>query len=448
MNEILQYLFDLGAAVLLPLVIFVIGLLVGAKPSKAFISGLMVGIGFVGIGLVIGLMLEKLGPAAEAMAQNLGLTLNIVDIGWPGSSPMTWKTSIASLAIPVAVGVNILMLVTRMTKVINIDIWNIWHIAFTGAIVQIATGSFIYGILGLVVHSVIIYKFGDWFKYETKEYFELEGISVPHGTSAYNGPFAVIVDEFIEKTPLKKIHFTAHDMTDKLGIFGQPIMLGFMMGIIISLLAGYSLKDTLQLGMEMAGVMYLMPLVVKPIMNGLLPISEAAKVKLAKTFGKENADFTLGMDPALLLGESSVVATSLFFIPLTFIIAILMPGNRILPFGDLPTIGFFVAMAVAIHKGNLFRSLISGSLIMAINIWIANQMIKFQTQMGIDTGVIESGTQIASLDQGGAPITYILVQLLTLENIIGLSIIGSLYIFGCILTWLRYKRLEKLSQEG
>ena len=445
MNEILQFIFDLGAAVLLPFVIFIIGLIVGAKPSKAFTSGLMVGIGFVGIGLIIGLMLAKLGPAAKDMANNLGLTLNVIDLGWPGMSPMTWKTSIASLAIPVAIAVNIIMLVTGLTKVINIDIWNLWHMAFTGAIVQIATGSLMYGVIGIVVHAAIAYKFGDWFKHETKEYFGLEGISVPHGSSAYNGPFAVIVDEIIEKTPLRNIHFTATDMTNTLGIFGQPIMMGAILGGIIGQLAGYELKQTLQLAIEMAGVMYFMPIVVKPIMVGLLPISEAAKTKLAKKFGKDGGEFTLGMDPALLLGESSVVATSLFFIPLTLIIAIIMPGNRVLPFGDLPTIGFFVAMAVAIHKGNLFRSLISGSLIITINLWIANQTIGWQTQMGTNVGVVKAGVEISSLDQGGAPITYILAELFTGTNLVGLIVISSIYIIGCILTWLRCKRLDKLS---
>ncbi|WP_297110686.1 PTS transporter subunit IIC [Tessaracoccus sp.] len=38
--------------------------------------------------------------------------------------------------------VNIIMLLVRATRVVNVDIWNIWHMAFTGAIVQVATGSF------------------------------------------------------------------------------------------------------------------------------------------------------------------------------------------------------------------------------------------------------------------------------------------------------------------
>ncbi|MDY8833120.1 hypothetical protein UY844_24930, partial [Escherichia coli] len=43
------------------------------------------------------------------------------------------------------------------------------------------------------------------------------------------------------------------------------------------------------------------------------------------------------------------------------------------PFGEPVTVGFFVAMAVAVHRGNLFRTLISGVIIMSITLWIATQ---------------------------------------------------------------------------
>jgi PTS system galactitol-specific IIC component len=29
-----------------------------------------------------------------------------------------------------------------MTRVVNVDIWNIWHMTFTGAMLHLATGSY------------------------------------------------------------------------------------------------------------------------------------------------------------------------------------------------------------------------------------------------------------------------------------------------------------------
>lgn len=444
--DVLKYVLDLGPSVMLPLVILILGLILGVKSGKALKSGLMIGIGFVGIGLVIGLMLNSLGPAAKAMADRFGMTLNVIDLGWPGASPMTWASNIAMISIPIAIFVNIVMLVFKMTKVVNVDIWNIWHMTFTGAILHMATGNYWIGILGVVIHSVFAYKLGDWFSYDVEEYFELEGIAIPHGTSAYCAPIAVTIDAIIEKIPvLKKIEFTSEKIEEKFGVLGEPVVIGLILGAIVGFLAGYNLKDILQLAVKVSGVMYLMPKVVKPIMEGLLPISEVARKRLSTKFNGEN--FYIGLDPALLLGDPGVISGGLLFIPLTLIIAIFVPGNRVLPFGDLATIGFFIAMATAVHKGNIFRTIISGSVIMFITIWISTQTIIYHTALADSVGMLALGTEVASLDQGGAPILYILTQIFKLDNISGFIVISVIYGIGLFMTYKRYKRLKVLKEK-
>ncbi|MBN6068309.1 PTS galactitol transporter subunit IIC [Aggregatibacter actinomycetemcomitans] len=441
-TQIMQYILDLGSSVMLPIVIIILSLLLGMKAGDSFKAGLQIGIGFVGIGLVIGLMLDSIGPAAKAMAQAFDINLNVVDIGWPGAAPITWASQIALIAIPIAIAVNIVMLLLKLTRVVNVDIWNIWHMTFTGAIVHIATGSYWLGILGVVIHAAFVYKLGDWFSRDTKNFFELDGIAIPHGTSAYLGPIAVLTDTIIEKIPgLNKVHFSADDLQKRFGPFGEPVTAGFVMGIIIGILAGYPLKDILQLAVKTAAVMLLMPRVIKPIMDGLTPIAKQARKKLQARFGGE--EFLIGLDPALLLGHTSVVSASLIFILLTILIAVILPGNQVLPFGDLATIGFFVAMAVAVHQGNLFRTLISGVIIMSITLWIATQTIALNTQLAANAGTLKAGEQVASMDQGGSPITYLLVQLCTVENLIGLLVIGCIYALGVFLTWRRAKGFEK-----
>ncbi|STW71787.1 PTS system galactitol-specific transporter subunit IIC [Klebsiella michiganensis] len=116
-SEIMRYILDLGPTVMLPIVIIIFSKILGMKLGDCFKSGLHIGIGFVGIGLVIGLMLDSIGPAAKAMAEHFQINLHVIDIGWPGSSPMTWASQIALVAIPIAIAVNIFMLVTRMTRV-------------------------------------------------------------------------------------------------------------------------------------------------------------------------------------------------------------------------------------------------------------------------------------------------------------------------------------------
>ena len=436
---VINYIIDMGASVMLPIIIAILAVIIGIKPGKAVRSGLMIGVGFVGLGLIVDMMNDNMGPAAKAMAERLGVSLSIVEMGWPGMSGVTWTSIIATIAIPLAVAVNLVMFALKLTKTINIDIWNIWHMAFTGAIAYAVTGKLWIGLLGVVVHAACAYKFGDLYAPLMEDYFELEDLTVPHGTATYMAPIACLVDAIIEKIPgLNKVDFSVEGLQEKIGVFGEPIVIGSLLGAIIGFLAGYSAQEALPLGIKMGAVMVLMPKVIKCIMDGLLPISERAKEIMNQHFGE--ADFYIGLDPAILLGDSEVVTAGILFIPITLLIAILMPGNRILPFGDLATIGFFIAIAVAVHKGNLFRTLISGSCIMAMTIWITNQALPWTTKLALDGGVIKAGETYAAMDQGGCPITYIFTQLFTRENIPGLIVIAAIYAVSMVFTVLHSKK--------
>ncbi len=446
-GDIINYIIGLGASVMLPLVIAILSICVGVKVGKAIRSGLMIGVGFVGLGLIVDMMNAQLGPAAQAMSANFGLSMSVVDMGWPGASPMTWASSIATVAIPLAIAVNLIMIFLKLTKTVNIDIWNIWHMTFTGAIAYAVTGNFWIGIVGVIIHAAIAYKLGDLWAPIMEDYFELDGLTVPHGTAAYLAPIACVVDAIIEKIPgLKNIDITADSLQEKVGVLAEPVVIGAILGAVVGLLAGYDVAASLQLGINMSAVMVLMPKVVKCIMDGLLPLSEKAKAILSDKFG--DAEFYIGLDPAILLGDPQVVTAGLIFIPLTILIAVIVPGNQVLPFGDLATIGFFIAIATGVHKGNLFRTIISGSFIMYLTIWIANQTIPWVTALATTTNSLDGAAQVAALDQGGCPITYIFTELFTRDNITGLAVIAVIYAI-CMLFAIKTSkdRAKKLREE-
>src|SRR5699024_6893008 len=129
----------------------------------------------------------------------------------------------------------------------------------------------------------------------------------PHGTSSYMGVFAKPIDDLLDKIPvIKDIKIDGDTLDEKLGYVGDPTVMGAILGLIIGLLAGYDIPDALLLAVQMSAVMLLMPMVVKFIMQGLMPISDAAKEILDKRY--EGKGYAIGMDPALLLGDSQVIA--------------------------------------------------------------------------------------------------------------------------------------------
>lgn len=108
--DVFSYINSLGASVMMPIILTIIGVVLGAKFGKALRGGLTVGIGFIGLNLVTGLMGENLAPAVQQMAQRFGLALSTVDIGWPAASAIAFGTTIGLIIIPIGLIVNIVML--------------------------------------------------------------------------------------------------------------------------------------------------------------------------------------------------------------------------------------------------------------------------------------------------------------------------------------------------
>ncbi|WP_348226388.1 PTS transporter subunit IIC, partial [Salmonella enterica] len=70
------------------------------KPAKALRSSLIVGIVFVGIYAIFYILTSNVGPAAQAMVERTGLSLPVVDLGWPPLAANTWGSPIAHFVIP------------------------------------------------------------------------------------------------------------------------------------------------------------------------------------------------------------------------------------------------------------------------------------------------------------------------------------------------------------
>lgn len=55
------------------------------------------------------------------------------------------------------------------------------------------------------------------------------------------------------------------------------MMVGTILGILLGVIAGYDFKKVLLLGISIGGVMFILPRMVRILMEGLLPLSEAIK---------------------------------------------------------------------------------------------------------------------------------------------------------------------------
>lgn len=85
---------DLGASIALPILITLFGLALGEKLPRAFRAGVTIGIGFIGIGLIVGLLFGQVGPAAEGLAHRFHVSLTVVDVGWPASAAIAFGAKV------------------------------------------------------------------------------------------------------------------------------------------------------------------------------------------------------------------------------------------------------------------------------------------------------------------------------------------------------------------
>ncbi len=431
---VVQYVLGFGPTVLLPLVLFFLALFFKVKPAKALRSSLIVGIGFVGIYAIFDILTSNVGPAAQAMVERTGISLPVVDLGWPPLAAITWGSPIAPFVIPLTMLINVAMLALNKTRTVDVDMWNYWHFALAGTLVYYSTGSFVLGLSAAAIAAIVVLKLADWSAPLVAKYFGLEGISLPTLSSVVFFPIGLLFDKIIDKIPgVNRIHIDPENVQKKMGIFGEPMMVGTILGVLLGIIAGYDFKHILLLGISIGGIMFILPRMVRILMEGLLPLSEAIKKYLnAKYPGRD--DLFIGLDIAVAVGNPAIISTALILTPISVFIAFLLPGNKVLPLGDLANLAVMASMIVLACRGNIFRAVITAIPVIVADLWIATKIAPFITGMAKDVNfkmAEGSSGQVSSFLDGGNPFRFWLLEIFN-GNIIAIGLIPvlALIIYG------------------
>ena len=69
MEQVFSYIISLGASVMMPILFTIIGLCIGLKFGRSLKSGLYVGVGFVGLGIVTALLTTNFGGPLSDISQ-------------------------------------------------------------------------------------------------------------------------------------------------------------------------------------------------------------------------------------------------------------------------------------------------------------------------------------------------------------------------------------------
>lgn len=426
MQSVFSYIISLGAAVMMPVIFTILGVCIGIKFGDALKSGLKVGVGFIGLSIVTSLLTSALGPALDTVVDIYDLQLRVFDMGWPAAAAVAYNTAVGAFIIPVCLGINILMLLTQTTRTVNIDLWNYWHFAFIGAVIYFASDSLAWGFFGAIICFIITLVLADMTAKKFQGFYkDMDGISIPQPFCAGFAPFAWGLNKALDKIPgIGRLEIDAEGLKKKFGLLGEPLFLGVIVGIGIGCLTCKSWQEIvdkipyiLGLGIKMGAVMELIPRVTVLFIEGLKPISDATRSLIARKF--KNADgLNIGMSPALVIGHPTTLVVSLLLIPVTLILAVVLPGNQFLPLASLAGMFYVFPLVLPFTKGSVLKTFIIGLIMLTAGLYMVTNLAPAFTLAAKDvyatTGDgavnIPAGFEGGSLDFASSPLAWIIYQ--------------------------------------
>ncbi len=396
LSTILDPIIDAGPLFMIFFVFTAVGLIVQLGFMKAVRNGLMIAVGFNGVYIVVDYFLGAVAPAAEALALRFGGVFTYTDIGWAAYASFAFGWPAAYAVIVLSLLVNLVMIFLSMTDTLNLNIWDFWEAIISAIIVTVLTNNLVAGL--------IFATFLAWFNLMMSDFnaqrgycadLGFEGLSFYQGTNVAWGAFGHYVGKLLDKTGLEA-KFTPEYIQEKFGVIGEPAVLGGIIGLLMGVGAGYYWIDIVLLMIALATSLVLIPMMSGIVMQALVPVTEAAaKFMKAKAGGKQ---LYIGVDPAIAVGNTTVLATTVLMVPILLGMAFLIPGTVNHPLADLPSLLFFWVFVVAPNKFDMIRVLITTTL-MGVYGTIASMLgvARWSTLVAENAGIeVAAGTGVTS----------------------------------------------------
>lgn len=445
LQDFLTAFFSFKAYVMLPIIIFFIALAVRLPLRQVVLSTVSLAAGFAGVFIAFNFFVANISPAVQQLTSVRGLNFPVLDVGWPPLAAITWASPLAAISIPLVLVANLLMLALGWTRTIYIDIWNYWHFALMGALVMAVTGSMALGLSAALLIAVYCFKMTEWTAPDVERETGLVGISA--SPVSVNGlvPYAVCVDWLLDRIPvIKRLNYNPHSKGDEpsvgsgFDLLGEPMIIGGLMGLALALAAGYSTGATLELAVHIAAVMFLLPKSAGLIGDAMMPVTVALRDQVTRFF-PHRKNLIVAMDTGFLMHHKSVMVTGLILMMLAVLIALVLPGNKVLPLGDLPNLISVMSLSVLIFRGNVFRAVLAGVPVIITFLLIASNLAPLYTQLASQTPSFnaEGLGQITAFTDGGHQLRFLIYSLYRGE--VWAMLVLPLLLGAMVMVWRRFR---------
>jgi len=461
-SQCIQFFLNIGPNVLLPVIMFVLGLAIGMKPGKALGAGLLLGVAFTGMFTFFGLAFSALPAAGQEIVKRFpGLTFTAYDFGWTVAATISWAWPFAAFMFPLQIVINIVMLALGWTKCLNVDMWNVWHKATLGAFTTALLGggdpnnltALAIGFLVAGAWVVMELLSADYTREQVYNLTKIPGIAVSHNMLLDALWMAPLMD-LLDRIPfLRNIHTSPADLRRRLGVFGENYILGAILGLIFGILAGYSLDKIMVLVIQCATVITLFPLIAGLFARALAPVAEAAQEFMQKRL--PGRSFYIGLDWPVLAGIDAMWVTGIIVAPFALLIAIAMSAiglNTTLPFASIIVVSLIVTTTV-LAQGDIVKSVILSIIGLPVYLYAASFFAPYFTQLAQATGTFDfsaatavGASQITWLEMNAAGLRLMVFAVLDMLN--GRFVPGIAFVVLIPVLWWYYFRTMKARENA
>ena len=401
--DVIQGIMDAGASVFLPLFITILGIVFGIKPFDSLRNGLRIGAGFLGIQLVLSLLMGGLQPVVDYYSSFEGTGFTVVYVGWQGIGSIAWSTSHAILFVPIALVWNYILIRLRFTKTMDVDIWDYFHFFLGSAVLYYVlllagmseTMAYVIGLLVGLLTFTICLKLADKTAKRWQEHYNLPGTSCMNFDTYYMWLISWAVCKIVEKIPgLNKINININYLNEKFGALGETSVTTFVIGILLSVLTKQSIVSALTISVTLSATIIIMPKMVALLMEGLVPVSNAARKFFQKRLGDEY-EINIGMDQSISLGDPVGIECSAIMIPICILISFL-PGVKMFPLAALGALIYYTCAASMYSKGDIFKTVLCSAFICYYVFLMDSWLAPLVTQVGVNVGFIHDASTLIS----------------------------------------------------
>lgn len=388
-NTLFDPMIQLGAAPMMFILLSLMAILMGVKVSKAIEGGLKLGIAITGVGAVINILTGSFAPALQDFVRATGIELTITDVGWAPLATITWGSVYTLFFLLVLIVVNLILLVTNQTDTLDVDIFNSWHLSFTGLLVLYYADNLLLATVFVVFLGVLKFINADVMKPTFNDLLDMPEEN-PTTTTHLNfliNPLIMAIDQIINRLfpHLDSYDFDAAKLNDKIGFWGSRFAIGAYLGVFVGILGDYSLNATLNLAFISATSLELFAVIGQWFIAAMEPISQGITNFLSNRL--QGRSFNIGIDWPFLAARPEMWTVANILAPILVLVALLLPGNKVLPLGGIILTSLTPALLV-ISRGKILRMLITGGLMLPLFLWSGTAIAPFVTNVAESVGAI------------------------------------------------------------